>query len=297
MRPCGDAARRHVRLLRQHHRARAVGVVALHLGDVVGAVHVLEVRGVDAVLRHLLRAPCGSRTTTSRSRSTRDRRSPRSPGSPTSALPRSGGTTRARSRCARSTGYVRSRALRFVRWLYGMFVHAPSPSKRQPWNGHCELVVADGAAVREVRAEVRAERVLEVEVAGRVAPEHELPAPVLERGHLAGREVVGERDLEPAEGGGEREAARCHDRILEHVSIPCRALSAALEALHDRREGLHRVVGDDPVGEAVALAPALDFGAQLVNGSGQHERNRRTPPPPAPRNRGRAARPSRPDRA
>ena len=50
-----DAARRDVRLLRQHHRARAVGVVALHLGDVVGAVHVLEVRGVDAVLRHLLR--------------------------------------------------------------------------------------------------------------------------------------------------------------------------------------------------------------------------------------------------
>ena len=51
----GDAARRHVRLLRQHRRTRAVGVVLLHLGDSVGAVHELEVRGVGAVLRHLLR--------------------------------------------------------------------------------------------------------------------------------------------------------------------------------------------------------------------------------------------------
>ena len=55
MRPFGDAARRDVALLRQHRGDRAVGVVALHLRDVVGAVHVAEVRGVDAVLGHLLR--------------------------------------------------------------------------------------------------------------------------------------------------------------------------------------------------------------------------------------------------
>ena len=50
-----DTARRHERLLRQHHRARTVGVVRLQLGDLVGAVHELEVRGVGTVLRHLLR--------------------------------------------------------------------------------------------------------------------------------------------------------------------------------------------------------------------------------------------------
>src|ERR1700730_9028946 len=35
-----------------------------------------------------------------------------------------------------TTGYVRTRALRFVHWLYGMFEHAPSPLNFQPWKGH-----------------------------------------------------------------------------------------------------------------------------------------------------------------
>ena len=89
-------------------------------------------------------------------------------------------------------------------------MHAPSPSNFQPWNGHVQQVAVDGAAVREVRAEVRAERVLEVERAGEVAPEDELAVPVLDRGHLAGREVVGERDLVPAEGDREREPTGGH---------------------------------------------------------------------------------------
>ena len=50
----GDAPRRHVRLLRQHRRGVALGHVALALRDLVGAVDVAEVRGVDGVLRHLL---------------------------------------------------------------------------------------------------------------------------------------------------------------------------------------------------------------------------------------------------
>ena len=35
-----------------------------------------------------------------------------------------------------TTGYVRSRAFLFVRWLYGTLVHAPVPSYFQPWKGH-----------------------------------------------------------------------------------------------------------------------------------------------------------------
>jgi len=75
-----------------------------------------------------------------------------------------------------------------------------------------QLAVAHRAAVREVRAEVRAERVLEVEVAVLVAPEHQLPVPVRQWRHLAGLEIGGKGDLEPAEGRREREAARCHRR-------------------------------------------------------------------------------------
>ena len=76
-----------------------------------------------------------------------------------------------------------------------MFVHAPSPSKVQPWNGHSSSSPRDLAADAEVRAEVRAEGVLEVEVAGLVAPEHEVGAPVPQRGDLPGGEVV--RDTRP----------------------------------------------------------------------------------------------------
>ena len=88
-----DAARRDVALLRQHRRERAVGVVALHLRDVVGAVHVAEVRGVDAVLRHLLRHRVDHVGRAVASRSTRGRRSRGSPGSPTAARSRRGGAT------------------------------------------------------------------------------------------------------------------------------------------------------------------------------------------------------------
>ena len=62
-----------------------------------------------------------------------------------------------------TTGYVRTRALRFVRWLYGnvraraVAVELPAVERAR------EQVAVDGAAVREVRAEVRAERVLEME--------------------------------------------------------------------------------------------------------------------------------------
>ena len=88
-----------------------------------------------------------------------------------------------------------------------MFVHAPVPSYLQPWNGHTHLVAVHRAADADVRAEVRAVRVLEVELARLVAPQHEVAGPVAQRGHLAGREVLGERDLEPAERDREREAA------------------------------------------------------------------------------------------
>ncbi len=134
----GNTARRDVRLLRQHRRARAVGVVLLHLGDRVGAVHELEVRGVGAVLRHLLRdrADHVRRRVEVAPRGVTDLLDDGD--LPLRVFARTGGTTRARSRCARRPGYVRTRALRFVRWLYGMFEHAPVPSNFQPWNGHVQ---------------------------------------------------------------------------------------------------------------------------------------------------------------
>jgi hypothetical protein len=76
--------------------------------------------------------------------------------------------------------------------------------------GARERAFLDGAAVTEVRAEVRAERVLQVERPAFVAPEHELAAEVVQRGHFTGREVLGIRDLEPAERDREREATT-HD--------------------------------------------------------------------------------------
>ena len=73
-----------------------------------------------------------------------------------------------------------------------------------------ERLADDLAADTEVRTEVRAERVLEVELAGVVAPEHEVGAPVRERGDLARRELVGVGDHEPAEGVRKRKVT-AHD--------------------------------------------------------------------------------------
>ena len=63
-----------------------------------------------------------------------------------------------------------------------MFTQLPSPSNVHPWNGHSSVAPLHLAADAEVRAEVRAVRVLEVELAALVAPEHEVGAPVAQRG-------------------------------------------------------------------------------------------------------------------
>ncbi len=76
-----------------------------------------------------------------------------------------------------------------------------------PVEGADELAGVDRAAVADVRAEMRAERVLEVEVAGHVAPQHELTPEVVQRCDVARFEVFGIRDLEPAERDREREPA------------------------------------------------------------------------------------------
>ena len=83
-------------------------------------------------------------------------------------------------------------------------------------NREMQLVAVHGAADAEVGAEVRAVRVLQVPAARVVAPQHEVTAPVPQRGDLPRREVVLVRDLEPAERDGEREASR-HPANLEHV--------------------------------------------------------------------------------
>jgi len=83
-----------------------------------------------------------------------------------------------------------------------------------------ELVAVHGAAVRKVRAEVRTERVLKMEVAGLVAPEHKVAVPVLQRGDLARCEIARKRDLEPAEGRGKWEAGRGHPDDFRTRFIP-----------------------------------------------------------------------------
>ena len=88
-----------------------------------------------------------------------------------------------------------------------------------------DFVAVHGAADADVRTEVRAVRVLEVELAGFVAPQHEVARPVAQRGDVAGCEVLGERDLEPAERDRERETAG-HPGDFRTGSIP-RAISCA----------------------------------------------------------------------
>ena len=220
MRPCGDATRRDVRLLRQHHRARAVGVVALHLGDVVGAVHELEVRGVGAVLRHLLRhgADHVRRRVEVAPRGIADLLDHRD-------LPLRRFLVRVVPREHEAVAHDRrvGAQLRLaVRALAVRDVRARRPRRRTASRGTGTAAASsrDRAAVREVRAEVRAERVLEVEVAGDVAPQHELAVPVLERGHLAGREVArGTRPGTSRTGVGKGKRLDAMRRILEHVSI------------------------------------------------------------------------------
>jgi hypothetical protein len=67
-----------------------------------------------------------------------------------------------------------------------------------------QLAAVDGAAVAEVGAEVRAEGVLHVDGAVGVAPPDQVLLPVVERLGLAGGEVLGVADAEPAERDGKR---------------------------------------------------------------------------------------------
>ena len=67
-----------------------------------------------------------------------------------------------------------------------------------------DLAALHRAAVAEVGAEVRAERVLHVQLGRLVAPRHEVPVEVEERLRLAGGEVLRVADAEPAEGHRER---------------------------------------------------------------------------------------------
>ena len=92
-----------------------------------------------------------------------------------------------------------------------MSVLRPSPSNCQPWNGHVmqrRPVVArlDGAAVAEMGAQVGAEGVLDVDAVV-APPDHEVAAEVVAGDGLAGGEVVGVGDAEPAERDRERVVA------------------------------------------------------------------------------------------
>ena len=66
-------------------------------------------------------------------------------------------------------------------FAYGTSTHCPSPSNRQAWNGQRMQPSSTRAAVAEMRAQVRAERVEHARRAVAVAEEHEVPAEVLQR--------------------------------------------------------------------------------------------------------------------
>src|SRR3546814_13637139 len=62
----------------------------------------------------------------------------------------------------------------------------------------------------QVRSQVRAERVVDVEVAGLVAPGHEVAVEVVDGPGCAGGEVLRVADREPAVGDRERGAGSGH---------------------------------------------------------------------------------------
>ena len=197
-------ARRHVALLRQHHRARPLGVVALHLGDVVGPVHVPEVRRVHTVLGHLL----GHRVDqVARPVALAPRRVAHL--GDLGDLPLRLDAVRVAPRHHHPVAHhdgVRAEPGLAVDPLRVRDLHAAAFAVERPAVERAlERGADDLAPDAEVRAEVRAVGVLEVELAVLVAPEHEVGAPVPQRGGRTGREVLRVGDLEPAEGVWERE--------------------------------------------------------------------------------------------
>src|SRR3546814_320125 len=71
----------------------------------------------------------------------------------------------------------------------------------------------DRAAMTQVRAKVRAERVVDVEVAGLVAPGDEVAVEVVDGPGCAGGEVLRVADREPAVGDRERGAGSGHRQL------------------------------------------------------------------------------------
>jgi hypothetical protein len=90
--------------------------------------------------------------------------------------------------------------------------------------GADQLFAVHRAAVTEVRAQVRAERVVQVGLAVVVTPEGEVLAEVLDRHDLADRDIARPADLEPSEGDRER-------RALRHGLAPSRVMAVHHEKL------------------------------------------------------------------
>ncbi len=194
----------HVALPRQHGGEWSVLLVALHLGDVFGAVHVQEVRRINAVLGHLLRhrldhirravevAPC-------RIADLLDDRD----------LPLGFNTVRMPPREHHAVAHHHGVGgeLRLPILPIGVRdVGAGAGAVEGPAvEGTLEVGTADFPTDTEVRTQVRAIGVLQVELPAVLAPKHEFGAPVLQCRDLAGREFVGVRNHEPAERVGKRE--------------------------------------------------------------------------------------------
>ena len=127
-----------------------------------------------------------------------------------------------------------------------------------------DAAVLDRAADPEVRAEVRAERVLEVERPGLVAPEHELTAEVPQRGHATRLEVLGRGDLVPGVRDGEREAR--HPKSRTRSYSVCKPRRPPRPARDDRSTG----PGD--AGEHAAVDDELRAGAvRALVGREEHD--------------------------
>jgi len=93
--------------------------------------------------------------------------------------------------------------------------------ERPPVERAHDVAVPDGAAVAEVGAEVRAERIHDMRITLRVTPTDEVTAPVVQRPRRR-RELVGIPDAEPAERDGEGKAVFSHQSLNTLVAFSWR---------------------------------------------------------------------------